>query len=201
MKTVHFEFNEKELLDFEKSCGISWKIKGRYSKLLLADLLAFYKLFNVGTDEVLTALRDYELGRASRTGNKPPTSFKHYPLKGLYHIHFSSVRYIKQNIMLGLGRNGLKNIIDEVFDNDNIDRSLFGKVIADRVVNKTLAHRASKNKMTGEWVVFAKHQGKLYYLCLARHKDGDQQIRNRIEEYCLEEFPFLKDLLCNNPAS
>ncbi|CAH7269082.1 hypothetical protein VCHA54P489_430004 [Vibrio chagasii] len=65
----------------------------------------------------------------------------------------------------------------------------------------TLDKRKARNKMTGEWVVYAKYNDDLYYLCLARHDDGDQVIRDRIEQHCVEEFPFLSSLLSNECVS
>jgi hypothetical protein len=48
--------------------------------------------------------------------------------------------------------------------------------------------------MTGEWVIYAQHESQNFYLCLAKHNDGDEKIREKIERICLREFPFLKDV-------
>ncbi|MGF1733680.1 hypothetical protein [Photobacterium kasasachensis] len=192
--TIQVEVAEEELLKFERISGISWKIKGYYSKLFLADLMAFHELFGVGSDEVFMVLNDYEKG-INRAGIKSPSVFKYHPLKGLHHIHFSSSRYIPQNIKLGLGKNGLKSIIDETLDKKSLLPEQQAAEIARRMVDETLNKRKSEKKMTGEWVVYTKHQGKNYYLCLARHDDDDQFIRNRIEEHCMREFPFLESVL------
>ncbi|CAH1538750.1 conserved hypothetical protein [Vibrio owensii] len=197
---VQVEIQEDELLKFEKISGISYKIKGNYSKLFLADLMAFHRLFGVGSDEVLMVLNDYEKG-LNRAGNKAPTPFKHPLLKGLHHIHFASSRYIRQNIKIGLGKNGLTNIINSVLDDDAKSPHQQAEAIAEQVVSGTLDKRKARNKMTGEWVVYAKYNDDLYYLCLARHDDGDQVIRDRIEQHCVEEFPFLSSLLSNECVS
>jgi hypothetical protein len=34
-----------------------------------------------------------------------------------------------------------------------------------------------------------------YYLCLAKHSDGDDVIRKKINSSCIYEFPFLKEIL------
>jgi hypothetical protein len=75
------------------------------------------------------------------------------------------------------------------------------KEIAEQVVSGTLDQRKAMNKMTREWVVYAKYNDKIYYLCLARHDDGDAFIRNRINQHCVEEFPFLNSLLSNEYVS
>ncbi|CDT62616.1 hypothetical protein VCR15J2_470051 [Vibrio coralliirubri] len=195
-RVVQIEIQKEELLKFEKISGIAYKIKGNYSTLFLADLMAFHRLFGVGSDEVFMVLNDYEKGK-NDAGIKAPTPFKHSLLKGLHHIHFTSSRYIAQNIKIGLGKNGLKNIINCALDDETKSINQQAKQISDQVVTGTLDRRKAKCKMTGEWVIYAKYNDELYYLCLARHNDTDQFIRNRIVQHCFEEFPFLKSQLNN----
>ncbi|OBU34871.1 hypothetical protein CTM76_03625 [Photobacterium phosphoreum] len=196
-RSIQVEITEKELLKFENISGISWKIKGSYSRLFLADLIVFNQLFGVGSDEIFMILNNYENG-INHAGIKSPSAFRYHPLKGLLHIHFSASVYIAQNIKLGLGKNGLKQIINETLNKEDLSPEQQSVEIAKRMVDKTLIQRRSDKKMTGEWVVYTKYQGKNYYLCLARHNDNDQSIRNRIEEHCLNEFPFLRSILSNS---
>ncbi|GLR77193.1 MULTISPECIES: hypothetical protein [Aliivibrio] len=194
-KIVQLEFSDEDLDKFERISGIKWKIKGAYSRLFLADLMAFYELHFIGSDEIFMTLNDYEKGK-NFAGTKPPTIFRKSPLKGLHHIHFYSPRYIKNNVDIALGKNGLKNIISDVLDtNESMSIDEQAKLISKRAVTDTLNDRRIKGKMTGEWVIFTKYEGKNYYLCLARHNDDDHVIRERIEKHCLLMFPFLKDIL------
>ena len=97
------------------------------------------------------------------------------------------------NIVNHLGGGRLERLVDEIFDpNDS-------PVVTEKMINE-LAHRASvesfeqrasDGKLTGEWIVFAKHEGKNYYLCLATHRTSDQSIHNKIKAVCWREFPFL----------
>ena len=51
-------------------------------------------------------------------------------------------------------------------------------------------------KITGEWILFAKHDGKNYYLALATHDmTTHQHIRELIDTICCPEFPFIVDIL------
>ncbi|KOO16958.1 hypothetical protein AKJ18_02455 [Vibrio xuii] len=86
-------------------------------------------------------------------------------------------------------------------DDDNKSTNQQAKEIANQVVTGTLDKRKAKNKITEEWVVYAKYNDELYYLCLARHDDADQFIRNRIERHCVKEFPFLSSLLSSEYVS
>lgn len=50
------------------------------------------------------------------------------------------------------------------------------------------------NNMTGEWIVFAKHNEINYYLCLAVHNENgknDETIYSFLKP-CIAEFPELK---------
>jgi hypothetical protein len=60
--------------------------------------------------------------------------------------------------------------------------------------------------MTGDWVIFAKHQGQNFYLGLethgkARAEDSDSVIYQRLREGSEWEFPFLlqEQLVSNRP--
>jgi hypothetical protein len=72
--------------------------------------------------------------------------------------------------------------------------------LSHRVVHEPIEGRANDNKLTGEWMVFAKHNQKNYYLCCNTHNAGDQMIFDRIESHCPRDFPFLSALLASANA-
>lgn len=49
--------------------------------------------------------------------------------------------------------------------------------------------------LTGEWLIFAKYESRNYYLCIGKHKSGDDYLRSQIDAVCLKEFPFLQSIL------
>ncbi len=63
--------------------------------------------------------------------------------------------------------------------------------LAHRITHEPVKNRDNAGKMTGEWVIFAKNDGKNYYLCLNTHEAGDQFIYERITEHCVKNFPDL----------
>ena len=63
--------------------------------------------------------------------------------------------------------------------------------LSHRVVVESLEDRGANNKLTGEWIVFAKHQGQNYYLCLTNHESGDENIAQSIKSACVPQFSFL----------
>ena len=56
-------------------------------------------------------------------------------------------------------------------------------------------NRMTTGRATGEWLIYTCYQNQIYYLCLARHDDGDENIRKLIKENCISEFPFLAEIL------
>jgi hypothetical protein len=67
------------------------------------------------------------------------------------------------------------------------------KNIANAVTN-SYAERSRKQCLTGDWIIYAQHEGQNYYLCLSAHgKDADAF--ERIKRCCVDEFPFLRSQL------
>ena len=50
----------------------------------------------------------------------------------------------------------------------------------------------TKKTLTGEWIVFQKHNEQNYYLTLAAHNEGDQNIYSRVKDVYEFDYPFLK---------
>lgn len=139
-------------------------------------------------------------GRHNRM--KGATQFKHPPLRGLWHKHFMAegVRSMAINLRMGLKAYGLphmQRLVAEAEESGE-ERYLSEEDIAAIVhdaVQGNYTRRSEAAALTGDWIVFAQHEGLNYYLCLAMHETGDQNIRDQIELVCVHEFPFLKDLL------
>jgi hypothetical protein len=70
------------------------------------------------------------------------------------------------------------------------------KAITDDAVQGNLRRRFEANELTGEWLIYAQHDGLNYYLALGRHDTGDDIIRTQIDGVCCYEFPFIRNLLC-----
>jgi hypothetical protein len=55
--------------------------------------------------------------------------------------------------------------------------------------------RGNASKLTGDWMVFGKHEGKNYYLELATHHEGEKHNADKLFEKlrlgCAAEFPFI----------
>jgi hypothetical protein len=70
--------------------------------------------------------------------------------------------------------------------------------LAHDAVQGNLKRLATVEALTGEWIIYAQHDGKNYYLCLGNHKRSEHNyLRQQIDAICCEEFPFLPALLAN----
>jgi hypothetical protein len=133
-----------------------------------------------------------ETGNSS-TGTKPESPFKHEPLRGLWKKHYFSAHFVGKNIQNHFSGSKLDRFIREVLDPEKspvVTREMIEE-FAHRFANEPLERRAEAQKLTGEWIIFAKHGGQNYYLCLATHNSKDQATYDRITTVCFREFPFL----------
>ena len=79
--------------------------------------------------------------------------------------------------------NDFKELIAE--SKSNIPARMYDKAIRSKF----------KKGLTGEWLIYAVHNEVNYFLCLAKHEEGDEAIyKNKIAP-ALEEFPELKEYL------
>ena len=65
------------------------------------------------------------------------------------------------------------------------------KALLHSFVMEGYERRASPNKLTGDWIVFAKHEGQNYYLDLATHSENDEALYMKLHQGSAAEFPFL----------
>ena len=59
------------------------------------------------------------------------------------------------------------------------------------ILNMMHSRAMGKKELKGEWIVFKKHDGRKYYLCLASHYEDDKTIFEDKLMKCLTEFPEL----------
>ncbi|RZI43712.1 hypothetical protein EGT07_08055 [Herbaspirillum sp. HC18] len=189
---IHGEDKTDALLLFAETMGLNRLAPGRYSSLFLVDLYHHTVELGVNPFKVMDEIRALEdASHKSRT--KPATQFERTPLlRGLWHKHYmgTGVPSLAKNILNGLGKHGMK----ELAAAELADREITEEAIArftHRLVQGTFELRCEEGKLTGEWIIFAKHNGGNFYLCLGGHTWGDEYIATRIQELCVPEFPFL----------
>lgn len=167
-------------------------LSSRMSDLLWFDMYVLDAAFGVSPHDVLRSITNVEAGEP-HSGIKPATAFNRPPLKGLWHKHFFSAHFLVNNMALALGKKGVEDLVKEVMDptkSSTITKDMIEE-LAHRVTHVPIEQRDQQGKLTGEWVIFAKHDGKNFYLCLNTHNAGDQFIYDRIVEHCDRDFPDL----------
>jgi hypothetical protein len=147
-------------------------------------------------------------GKRRVSSTKPATKFGKPPLDRFWHKHFSSARHIVHNIgaTWGINRGGAGNqaldvMIRRVTENYGADPAMLPKVFSYHfvvdgfVARAQCRNRQKEGRLTGDWIIFAKHADENYYLALASHADGDQPDRLYAElvQSCAAEYPFLFD--------
>lgn len=166
------------------------------SQIFICEKLRIHNIFYI-TDEI-----KYLEGITGVTRTTKETPFKGDFLKGLWKKHFYSDRFLPRNLANFLsskaGGKAFDSCIREVVqDNqgDFIEEKTLWKIadFASWGAYKIKASHAGERKgaLTGEWLIYGKHDSFNYYLCIARHNAGDENIRREIENICMDEFPFL----------
>ncbi|TOB14942.1 hypothetical protein CGK10_24165 [Vibrio parahaemolyticus] len=167
----------------------------RISELFILDLYILELEFGIFPLEIIDEIRYLETG-SDKSFTKPPTQFRRKPLKGLWHKHYFAANFVIPNLENCWGKSGLNGVLEEVFN--ELPSGSTGKDFASALVHehfeKSLETRSENKKVTGEWIVYAKYEGKNYYLCTGIHSVDDKSIYSRIVDNCLREFPFLKSI-------
>jgi hypothetical protein len=182
--------------------GLEQAAPGRYSLLLVLALFGGAQSGMLNPAKVVHEICALEgIGPPSKL--KPPIQNKHPPLKGLWHKHYleDGRRAMAINIKKGLGRFGLPLVQQRVEEAAAAGEQRYImpediEAIATDAVYGNWMRLAAAEALTGEWIVYAQHEGQNYYLALATHDSSTHdQVRQQIDALCCQEFPFLADLL------
>lgn len=201
------------LNDLENRLKIKLKANGKISKVLMNQLLRHHLqigekyLIQINDSsaciieyfqsrEILEIIELIET-RSDRNKRKP---FKSDFLKGLEHIHHGA--YASR------GYSAVKNCIDYWYYNGVLKGNK--KIEFQKLINENTQNLAGrmyqiailsklKKGLNGEWLIYKRHEGENYFLCLAKHDEGDELIYENKIRPCLIEFPELKK--CNNDSN
>jgi hypothetical protein len=189
------------LADFAGSIGLDRVAPGRYSFALVLGLFGGFKSGHQNPAKIMREIEALEgIGPPSRL--KPPGQFNRPPLKGLWHKHHleDGLRGTAINALKGLHRYGsplFRQRMQEAQDAGEVRYVTQEDVasLADDIAHGNWHRMASAAQLTGEWIIYAQHDGANYYLCLGRHDSGDDYLRRQIDAICCREFLFLTALL------
>jgi len=188
---------------FIESIGLKRAAPGRYSALLVANLLggAFSDRQNPAS-----IVREIELLEMGERGQfKAPIQNRRQPLKGLWHKHYlqDGLASMAMNVDKGLKLFGMPFFDQKIREAANAGETRYFDpedipALVDDIVIGNRRRLAEQQALSGEWIVFAKHEGQNYYLTIATHNsETHQHVREQIDRVCCIEFPFLTKLLAD----
>ena len=148
---------------------------------------------------VLDAIDALE-GVRSHSGIKSASPFLHPPLSPLWHQHYFAPRHMIRNvgerwgIARGKGNTELDQMIARVANEHGQDPDIWPGVLA-RQFADGYVERSQAGRLTGDWIVFAEHEGSRYYLDLALHEEGfgarAEHLLIKLRCSAAAEFPFV----------
>ncbi len=189
-----------KIIEFKTMIHLDGILGGRYSLTFLLDLFFAFEKQTINLDALMHEVKYLE-GKVIDSKTKAASQFMRPPLKGLWHKHYSdtTISGMAKNV-----KNALNTYSIPFFDKKIKEAEESGKMtymtvediphLVNDVVSGNLQRRSEEQKMTGEWLIYANNENNNYYLCLAKHGDGDLNIRKRLNS-CLVEFPFLNNTL------
>ena len=142
---------------------------------------------------------DYLEGIRSTSNTKPEEQFKNEPLYPLWHKHFFLPKHVARNVavrwnMQNGGNTDLKAMLSEVSLNYGESPDIWPNRLTQRIVVQGFDERAQRG-LTGDWIIYARHAEKNFYLDLAIHEEGHKYRANallqRIRNGSRAEYPFL----------
>jgi hypothetical protein len=198
---------QAELESFINMIGLDRIVPGRYSIVLVLHLFGGWKSGFQGPEKIIREIEALEAGIS--TGLKAPIQNKYPPLKGLWHKHYlqDGMPSLAKNIHLALKKYGMPYFEQKIREAQEAgeDRYMTAedvRALANDVVHGNLGRRQADEAMTGEWLVFARHEDRNYYLAVTTHDSSlHAQIRQQIDTVCCFEFPFLAKLLADAEAT
>jgi hypothetical protein len=190
-----------EVHEFAKTIGLEHTAPGRCSTLLMFELYCRAVVVPIGAlnpAKVVAEVRALE-GKGPPMGTVAEEQFTEPALRGLWKKHYleDGPGSLAKNIVLGFGKKqrGLLQII-KAHHNPALSHLPPEEVsanIADAIIN-VYSERSRNQSLTGEWIVFAKHESKNYYLSLATHNEVRSDpagFYDHIKRGCIGEFSFL----------
>jgi hypothetical protein len=192
-ESIH-QISLQELADYANIIGLNKLAKERYCWQFVLNIMELERFYGVNPCHITEEISALE-NPLKTSYTKPEMEFQHPPLQGLWHKHFFSSRFLATNIKNHLGGGRLREKINEILTEgtSTVFTEKMAVMLAHRLLDETFNERSSAKMLTGEWIVYAKHEKKNYYLLLTSHKANDQSIFRNIEEYCWPQFPFLEE--------
>lgn len=195
-----FDVSEDEVAQFRNThAGFGCIDMSCISQFLLIQLASISKKRTYNTFSVTDVIQELEgVGRGCK---QKVGQFKHLPLKGFWKAHFFDERFMARNLINHWGlefetSTKFDTLCARMAEEERKSPSNVGWQgrLAHEMIVGGYEERARKNNLTGEWIIFTKHENKNYYLCISKHtsKKGDQHTFEFLRLLIKNEYPFLR---------
>lgn len=171
-----------------------------FSDFFLHQLESILREGRINTSTIVNQIK-HLIDQSQPSNIKLPTQFRKPPLKGFMHSHYfdGGLSMFARNLLnqINVRPEGKETCFQiahrEAAQRSDGDPLLYSQYLAHSMVHGSYKLRCSNKRMTGEWIIYKHYEGKNYFLMLANHKDGDENIFNLMNEKCYSQFPFLFD--------
>lgn len=166
-------------------------VTGRYSSLLVKELARCVEERRANISPIFHEIGFLEgATHAPATRRKPAAPFRG-SLRGLWHKHYFQPAFIAKNVLNHWTSKGdFEARVEEIARDQAIpDEKKIGAAVQAYVM-VGYQERSNAAEMTGEWIVYARHDEVNYYLTLGTHTESDAVILSRVRA-CCHEFPHL----------
>jgi len=186
-----FNFSPAEESEFFKIV----EFRERVSDYLVSQLREMAEEGRVHTETVVDEIRYLE-GLRDRTRTKKAKKFSGGKLKGFWHSHFFNGDASEQakNYTKLLDKEGaFEKVCRDIIAKTN-DPMELSRLVAERVVSRQYQDITNAKSWTGNWLIYAKHNGRNYYLMVASHSitgDDTDLLYFEMKNKCKFQFPFL----------
>ncbi len=161
---------------------------GRYSNLFLRQLYLGWITRRLHVPMILDEVALLEETEGIRRSiMQRETEFLRPPLHGLWHKHFMQPSFIWKNLEL-YWKERLEELRQQNLPPEQVRHHMMIEGYSRRTGNAPPEEK-QEPEATGEWIVFAKHEGRNYYLTLGRHR-RDKAVWN-LCRHSADEFPEL----------
>jgi hypothetical protein len=170
------------------NAGMAGVDRARLSRLLCEQLAFAISMRALDSFAVTVVLQALE-GHGPQAGRVQPRPFRRAPLRGLLHVHFVDASFIAHNLRIELEQPATRSRIQRVVHQAGSDlpHDEAMTLLAHELTTGSYEQRAARDALTGEWIIYAEHEGQKLYLGLARHsrdRVGDQAIYELLLERC-----------------
>lgn len=196
-----FRVTREEVAHFtENDIGFYGVDVSRISQFLKIQLTAFGKHGPYCSSNLTGIIQGLE----NVEGHPPPRrsdAFTEEPLKGLWKSHFFDPLFMVHNVFNHWEIHKKKSkkfdhLVQQVQQEESLHPSKVGwqgRFANAFFVDGLNARSQEPEGLTGEWIIYAKHQGQNYYLCASKHTTRnsaqERQLHVFISTVLKEEFP------------